>query len=241
MKNISPGRPATSGRREQPAVAPQTGRQKLMAAALQLAATTRSLASLGLREVARQAGLNPNTFYRHFKNFDDLGLAVIAALADELRQGLRERRRRPMGDALRLDAARDPVELMRRAETIIQESVALVLEFVTEHEQAYVVGIRELHGTSPVLRAALRQVFDQLADDMVEDIREIVPPQFVDAETLPGIAAVVIREMAFYSLDYLEQPQRRDQIRVEAQRFILMLLWGGMAMRMPQLLAARVR
>jgi TetR/AcrR family transcriptional regulator, fatty acid biosynthesis regulator len=236
MKNISPGKPAASGRREKLAVAPQTGRQKLMAAALQLAATTRSLASLGLREVARQAGLNPNTFYRHFKNFDDLGLAVIGELAGELRRGLRERRRRPMDDALRLDAARDPVELMRRAETIIQESVALVLEFVTEHEQAYVVGIRELHGTSPVLRAALRKVFDQLAADMAEDIREIVPPQFVDAESLPGIAAVVIREMAFYSLDYLEQPQRRDQIRLEAQRFILMLLWGGMAMRMPQAL-----
>lgn len=217
-------------------VAPQNGRQKLMAAALQLAATTRSLASLGLREVARQAGLNPNTFYRHFKNFDDLGLAVIGELAGELRRGLRERRRRPIGDALRLDGAKDPLELMRRAEAIIEESVALVLEFVTEHEQAYVVGIRELHGTSPVLRAALRNIFDQLAADMAEDIREIVPPQFVDAESLPGIAAVVIREMAFYSLDYLEQPQRRGQIRRDAQRFILMLLWGGMAMRMPQIL-----
>jgi TetR/AcrR family transcriptional regulator, fatty acid biosynthesis regulator len=238
MKKVSPGS-AASARRPKPAVAPQTGRQKLMSAALQLAATTRSLASLGLREVARQAGLNPNTFYRHFKNFDDLGLAVIGELAGELRRGLRERRRRPMDDALRLDAARDPVELMRRAETIIQESVALVLEFVTEHEQAYVVGIRELHGTSPVLRSALRKVFDQLAADMAEDIREIVPPQFVDAESLPGIAAVVIREMAFYSLDYLEQPQRRDQIRLDAQRFILMLLWGGMAMRMPQLMRGR--
>jgi hypothetical protein len=144
-----------------------------------------------------------------------------------------------MDDALRLDTARDPIELMRRAEIIIQESVALVLEFVTEHEQAYVVGIRELHGSSPVLRAALRKVFDQIAADMAEDIREIVPPQFVDAESLPGISAVVVRQMAFYSLDYLEQPQRRDQIRLEAQRFILMLLWGGMAMRNPQLMRGR--
>ncbi|MES0872573.1 TetR family transcriptional regulator [Sinimarinibacterium thermocellulolyticum] len=212
-----------------------------MAAALQLAATTRSLASLGLREVARQAGLNPNTFYRHFKSFDDLGLAVIEALAGELRQGLRERRRRPMGDALRLDDVRDPLELMRRAEAIVEESVALVLEFVTEHQQAYVVGIRELHGTSPVLRAALRTVFDDLARDMAEDVLEIVPPQFVDADAVHGIATVVIREMAFYSLDYLEQPQRREQIRIEAQRFILMLLWGAMAMRMPQALRALAR
>lgn len=241
MKTDSGVAPGTAPLRGKAAAAPQTGRQRLMAAALQLAATTRSLASLGLREVARQAGLNPNTFYRHFKNFDDLGLAVIEELAGELRQGLRERRRRPLGDALRLDAAKDPLELMRRAEGIIQESVALVLEFVTEHQQAYVVGIRELHGTSPVLRGALRKVFDELATDMAEDMLEIVPPQFVDAQAVHGIAAVVIREMALYSLDYLEQPARRDQIRTEAQRFILMLLWGGMAMRMPQLLAARTR
>ena len=49
-----------------------------MAAALELAASTRSLATLGLREVARHAGLNPNTFYRHFKQ-----LAVIGYYASE--------------------------------------------------------------------------------------------------------------------------------------------------------------
>ncbi len=225
--------------RRKPAVAAPSGRQKLMAAALQLAATTRSLASLGLREVARHAGLNPNTFYRHFKDFDDLGLAVIEELADELRQGLRARRRRPLTDALRLDAAKDPVKLMQGAETIIEESVALVLEFVTEHQQAYVVGIRELHGTSPVLREALREVFAGLSADLAEDMLAILPPRFVDPEAVQGVAAVVIREMAFFSLDYLEQPLRRDDIRREAQRFIQMLLWGSMAMRMPQALAGR--
>ena len=66
-----------------------SGRQKLMEAALELAATTRSLASLGLREVARHAGLNPNTFYRHFKDFDDLGVAMLDELGTELRAGLR--------------------------------------------------------------------------------------------------------------------------------------------------------
>lgn len=229
------GRPPVA---EKASVPPQSGRQKLMSAALQLAATTRSLASLGLREVARQAGLNPNTFYRHFSSFDDLGLAVIAELAGGLRRGLRERRRRPMDEAHRLDGVTDPIELMQRAEVIVNESVALVLEFVTEHQQAYVVGIREMHGTSPVLRAALRRIFDELSADMAEDILDIVPPQFVDRESIHSIAAVVIREMAFYSLDYLEQPERRDAIRSDAQRFILMLLWGGMAMRAPQLLAA---
>ena len=46
------------------------GKLKLIQAALRLITQSRSLTSLGLRELAREAGLNPNTFYRHFKNPD---------------------------------------------------------------------------------------------------------------------------------------------------------------------------
>lgn len=209
------------------AATPRSGRQKLMEAALQLAASTRSLASLGLREVARQAGLNPNTFYRHFRSFDDLGLAVIEELTGELRRGLRERRRRPV--AVVLPQSTDPAEMLRQAEPIVRESVALVLDFVTDHEAAYVVGIRELHGTSPVLRAALRRVFDELATDMAEDVLEMMPLPQIDPQAMREIAAVVIRQMAFFSMDYLEQPAQRGAIRGQAERFILMLLWGALA------------
>lgn len=89
---------------------PGNGRQKLMGAALELAATTRSLASLGLREVARHAGLNPNTFYRHFKDFDDLGVAMFKDLGTELRAGLRERRMRPAAKGFRLSDLSDPAK-----------------------------------------------------------------------------------------------------------------------------------
>ncbi len=211
---------------------PQTGRQRLMAAAMQLAATTRSLASLGLREVARQAGLNPNTFYRHFRDFDDLGLAVIEELSGHLRRGLRERRRLPFGDLSQMATLEDPRELSERAAVIVRASVALVLEFVTQHEQAYVVGIRELHGPSPVLRAAIRKIFDTLAADMAEDMLQLTPPQVVNEETMYEIASVIVREMAYFSLDYLEQPAQRPAIRGRAERFILMMLRGAMEMQL---------
>lgn len=210
----------------------QTGRQKLMAAAMTLAATTRSLASLGLREVARQAGLNPNTFYRHFRDFDDLGLAVIEELSGQLRRGLRERRRQPFGDAALLAEIADPRELSERVGVIVSASVALVLEFVTQHEQAYVVGIRELHGPSPVLRAAIRKIFDTLAADMAEDMLQLTPRQMVNEETMYEIASVIVREMAYFSLDYLEQPAQRPAIRGRAERFILMMLRGAMEMQL---------
>lgn len=215
-----------------------SGRQKLMEAALQLAATTRSLASLGLREVARHAGLNPNTFYRHFKNFDDLGLAVIQQLSDELRKGLRERRLRAAQSGLRLSDLKHPNDALQHAQGIVRESVTLVLDFVSEHKEAYVVGIREMHGTSPVLRKALREVLDSIAVDMAQDVLGVLKLPLLKPEDVQEISQLVIRQMTFFSLDYLEQPEQREQIRRQAERFILLLFWGAMAAKAPDALAA---
>ena len=217
---------------------PVSGRQRLMEAALQLAATTRSLASLGLREVARQAGLNPNTFYRHFTDFDDLGLAVIDQLSGQLRVGLRERRVRPAAAGLKLTDPADPSEAWRRAQGVVRESIALVLDFVTEHRTAYVVGIREMHGSSPVLRKALRRVLDNIAEDMTEDVLGALQLPVLTREDVAEISSLVIRQMTFFSLDYLEYPEQREDIRRQAERFILLLFWGAIAAKAPQQLAA---
>jgi AcrR family transcriptional regulator len=209
-----------------------------MEAALQLAATTRSLASLGLREVARQAGLNPNTFYRHFNDFDELGLAVIDQLSGQLREGLRERRRRPAEAGLKLDDPSNPVEAWSKAQDVVRESIALVLDFVTEHRTAYVVGIREMHGTSPVLRKALRRVLDDIGEDMTEDVLGALQLPLLQREDVAEISQLVIRQMTFFSLDYLEHPEQREQIRRQAERFVLLLFWGAIAAKAPQELAA---
>ena len=222
------------------------GRQKLIAAALQLASTTRSLASLGLREVTRYAGLNPNTFYRHFKNFDELGLAAIEQLGGELRRGLRERRRRPARS--RKPAAKaaktkapDPLAMLADGEKIVAESVTLVLDFVTEHRAAYVVGIRELHGTSPAMRAALTRLLDEIAADMAEDVEFLLPLPGLTPQARLDISRVVIRQMTFFSMDYLEHPNQREAIRTQAERFVMRLFIGEIALSAPELLVEAAR
>jgi len=224
------------GRKRKPR--PLTGRERLMHAAMQLAATTRSLATLGLREVARQAGLNPNTFYRHFTSFDDLGLAVIDQLVGVLRAGLRERRQRAAAKGLSLSDTTDPLANLERAQAIVRESVALVLDFVTDHREAYIVGIRELHGTSPVLRKALRKVMDDIANDMAEDMLKVLRLPLLPPEEVREISGLVVRQMSFFSLEYLEEPEQREAIRRQAERFILWLFWGALAARAPGLVAA---
>ena len=208
-----------------------------MAAALELAASTRSLATLGLREVARHAGLNPNTFYRHFKDFDELGVAMLDELGTELRAGLRERRMRPAARGLRLLDLGNPAGGLAQAQTLARESVGLVLDFVMEHREAYIVGIRELHGTSPVMRKAMQDLLEGIAQDMTEDLFGVLKLPAVPPDEMLDMSRVIVRQMVFFSMDYLDQPTRQKEVKRQAERFILLLFWGAIAARAPELLA----
>lgn len=57
----------------------------LLRAALRLAAT-HGFASLGLREVAREGGIAPTSFYRHFADMEELGMALIRELVGGARR-----------------------------------------------------------------------------------------------------------------------------------------------------------
>ncbi len=215
---------------------PVSGRTKIMESALALAASTRSLATLGLREVARHAGLNPNTFYRHFKDFDELGVAMLDELGTELRAGLRERRMRPAAKGFRLSNLSNPAEGLAQAQALARESVGLVLDFVKDHREAYIVGIRELHGTSPVMRKAMQSMLEGIAEDMTEDLLVVLKLPAVTPGEMIEVARVIVRQMVFFSMDYLDQPARQKEIKREAERFILLLFWGAIAARAPGLL-----
>ena len=52
-------------------------RQRLLAVTADVLASGRSFDTLSLREVAKLAGIAPTSFYRHFHDMDDLGLALI--------------------------------------------------------------------------------------------------------------------------------------------------------------------
>ena len=73
---------------------PVISRQDIIAAALRLLGPSRSVSTLSLREVAREAGIAPNSFYRHFRDLDELIVALIDLAGLSLRQIIRESRQR---------------------------------------------------------------------------------------------------------------------------------------------------
>lgn len=55
----------------------QQSRQALLDAALHLSTSGRSFSSISLREVAREVGLVPTAFYRHFQDMEALGQELV--------------------------------------------------------------------------------------------------------------------------------------------------------------------
>ena len=69
-------------------------KDELLDAAMHLLGPHRSVASLSLREIARAAGIAPNSFYRHFRDVDELAITLINRAGSELRQIIGEARQR---------------------------------------------------------------------------------------------------------------------------------------------------
>lgn len=180
------------------------GKLKLVQAALKLATETRSLTSLKLRELAREAGLNPNTFYRHFENLDDLGLQVLGYIAAEMKAGVRQ---------LRLVA--------ESSEQAANTTVAFVYQYFLENKAATTVAVRELYGSSPLLRRALETQLDASAREMAEDLmqRGLIPRHLTE-QTVEEISHMTIRYILFRAMDYIEKPHQREAIQQETERFI---------------------
>jgi len=204
------------------------GKRLLMDAALRLAAISRSLSGLGLRELAREAGLNPNTFYRHFKTVDDLGLAMIADMATRIRQPLRN---------LRIEAAQRaeqgaPAALifgidLARGQRVCRETVELFFDYAAQNPQAFIVGVRELHGSSKVLREALEQMMEDFANDMAEDLGKLQLLPNLEPAAIRQVSSMISRQLFQQSLDYIEQVDRRPAICAQAQQQILMMFAGA--------------
>ncbi|WP_230125704.1 TetR family transcriptional regulator, partial [Pseudomonas sp. Bi70] len=128
-------------------------RQALMDAARELLDSGRAFSSLSLREVARAAGIVPTGFYRHFKDMDALGLALVAEVGETFRTTLRQVRR-------------NEFELGG----IIDASVQIFLRAVDQHRGQFLFLAREQYGGSLPVRQALATFRDDIAADLTSDL-----------------------------------------------------------------------
>ena len=136
----------------------QKTRQNIIAGAFQLLNENRTLSAISLREVAREAGIAPTSFYRHFKDMDELGLTLVDEAGLALRQLMRQARRR-----------------IASGGGVIDTSVDTFMEFISANSNVFRLLLREHTGTSAAYRLAvsreIQHFTDELSDYIIEQLR----------------------------------------------------------------------
>ncbi|EIF30905.1 transcriptional regulator [Burkholderia sp. Ch1-1] len=190
------------------------GKRKLIEAALRLTAGGRSFTSLGLRELAREAGLNPNTFYRHFDTLDDLACEAVESVS---------RRLRPMLRRERWLAAHDdgPHSVPRRA-------CVAFFAFTLENREAFLSALAEYHGTSRASRGAVRANLHEVSAEMADDVVELELMPALSRETVDEVCTQIVLQLFHLSAEYIDADEvRRDALIAYAERFIVRLFAGA--------------
>ncbi len=145
-------------------------RRSLIEAAFNQLSAERSFASLSLREVSREAGIAPTSFYRHFRDVDELGLTMVDESGLMLRQLMRQARQR-----------------IAKGGSVIRTSVATFMEFIGNNPNAFRLLLRERSGTSAAFRAfraavqrEVQHFIAELADYL--EIENHMPRSFTEAQ-----------------------------------------------------------
>lgn len=176
----------------------QRTRESLLDAALALMNQGRSFTSLGLREITREAGVVPTSFYRHFKDMDELGLALVEEGGMTLRRLLREARKnsQPGSDMLR-------------------RSVMIYRDYLAENRLNFLFVASERTGGSPVIRSAIRAEVNHFTNEMAQDLRTLNFFPDLSTASLQMICGLVVNTMLNACTDILDLPAGQPQAERE--------------------------
>jgi AcrR family transcriptional regulator len=188
-------------------------RRAILDAALSLSEET-GLGGLSLRQVAKEVGVVPTAFYRHFASIDELGLALVEESFVSLRAMIRDVRR-----------GNPPLE------EIVDRSVEVLDDHVRAQRAHFAFIARERSGGSAVVRAAVRQEFALFERELATDLARL-PMDHWSSEDLQVLSRLIVVAMIAVAEEILESPEReRDAIKRRARTQLLVVIVGAVNWR----------
>lgn len=189
-------------------------RSDLLEAALRLIGPHRSVSSLSLREVAREAGIAPNSFYRQFRDVDELAVALIDVAGQSLRKIV--------------GAARHRAEAEHG---VVRGSVEAFIEQVRADDKLLHVLLREGTVGSDAFKRAVDRELGFFEDELHHDLVRFAKLRNRPIAE-PALAAKAITRLAFaMGATALDLPPERDAELVDQlTTMVRMILVGAHAM-----------
>lgn len=173
----------------------------------------KSFGSLGLREVAREAGVVPTAFYRHFDSMEELGLALIDDSFRTLRRMIRDARAQDLA-----------------FEHVIRDSVEILVRHVHAHHQHFRFVARERSSGMPVLRQAIRAEIRLFSSELATDLARFPFLDRWSTEDLGVLATLIVNTMVSTAEEIVEAPSGRPEVEQEvirrAEKQLLLIALG---------------
>ncbi len=178
-------------------------RRAIIDAAFAQLSPDKGFSSLSLREVAREAGIAPTSFYRHFADMDELGLTLVDEAGLMLRQLLRQARNR-----------------IEKNGSVIRTSIETFMEFVVGNSNVFRLLLRERSGTSAAFRRAVAREIQHFCAELADYLRKetACPDEYAQMQ-----AEAMVTLVFHAGADALDaSPESRVQITL---RTIVQLRW----------------
>ncbi len=186
-------------------------REDIMDATLRLVGPHRSISTLSLREITREAGIAPNSFYRHFKSTEELAICIIELAGSTLRTVVGE--------------ARFVTQELNQG--VVRKSVETFIEQLYADGHYLPILLREGVVGSDQYKEAVRQQLNFFEQELTEDLiafgeRHPVPP------LKPELIARAITRLVFaMGADALEMPKEQHPQLIEELVIMIKMLIAG--------------
>jgi AcrR family transcriptional regulator len=177
-------------------------RRAILDAALELC-EQQPLAALSLRQVAKQVGIVPTAFYRHFESIDELGLALVDESFSSLRDLLK--------DARTFDTPPPNDRALFLA--VVDNSVNALVTHVPKAERHFRFIARErLAGSIPV-REAVRHQLELIEHELATDIARVPGAGRWSGDDLRILANLLVNAMLSHAEELALAGGRPDVVR----------------------------
>ncbi len=191
-------------------------RRAILDAALALCEES-SLVALSLRQVAKEVGIVPTAFYRHFDSIESLGLALVDESFVSLRAMLRDIR------------STDP-----SFRDIVDRSVDTLVSHVQQERQHFALIVRERAAGPPAVRGAVRHQVELAERELATDLARLTDPASWSAEDLRVLSNLIVTAMVATAEAIIEAGGRapvEKQVAETARAQLRMVIIGALNWR----------
>ncbi|RJS46874.1 TetR family transcriptional regulator [Nocardioides cavernaquae] len=195
-------------------------RRAILDAALSLAEEG-GLAAISLRQIAKEIGIVPTAFYRHFAGIEELGLTLVEESFDALRAMLRDARevRGPIADDRELFLA------------VVDRSLEALVTHARHSDRHLRFISRERIAGPTVIRDAVRHQLQLVESELAADIGRVPGVTRWSSEDLLVLADLIVNAMLAQAEELARAGGRTDEVRqiaARARRQLHMVLIGAL-------------